>query len=196
MSEVFDWVDKEEERMQDERSKDYFNIVEGKQQFVLLSHCAPLVQVWDNAAKKYRVAEEGDRNTSIKGVCWVWQDGVIKQAKLPYTVVKQIRAISQDPDWAFEVPFKHPFTLTAKNAGTKEVEYTLNASPKQIEIPQAVLDELAKKPTPEGIVERIKGGSTREVSQGKTDYGNPSDETDNGFQYPDEDINPEDIPSD
>lgn len=188
MPENFDWVDQQEERIKEERSKDYFNITEGRQQFVLLSHCAQLVQVYDPATKKYRVAQEGDRNTSIKGLCWVLQDDVIKQAKLPYTVVKEIREISKDPDWGFELPFPHPLTLTAKNAGTKEVEYTLNASPKKVEIPQAVLDELAKKPTPEEIVEKIKGGG-KDVSQG-------NEEPKSGSQYPDEEIDPADIPFD
>lgn len=165
------WIDEQEEKNQSERSKDYFNITEGKQQFILLSHCAPLAQVWDG--KKYRIAEEGDTNISMKGLCWVYQDGVIKSAKLPYTVVKHIRAIQQDPEWDFKLPFLHAFTLTAKGAGTKEVEYSLNASPKQTELPQSVLDELAKKPTPEELVEKIKG----KVSQGNT-------EVDKGYDYP------------
>lgn len=194
MSDNFDWVDKEEERMKDERSKDYFNIQEGKQQFVLLSHLAPLTQVFDNKTKKYRVAEEGDRNVSIKGVGWVLQDGVIKQAKLPYTIVKAIKALREDPDWSFTLPFPHTFTLTAKNAGSKEVEYNLTTSPKAVEIPKAILDELAKKPTPEDMVERIKG---KKVSQGNDDEEErkPDAEAgDTGIKYPEEDIKPEDIP--
>lgn len=177
MTNDFEWVDKVEERINTERSKDYFNIQEGKNQFVLLSHCAPLTQVWDNATKRYRVADEGDKNVSIKGVCWVLQEGAIKQAKLPYTVVKQIRALREDPEWDFQIPFLHTLTLTAKGAGTKEVEYTLNPSPKRIALPQTVLDELAKKPTPEAIVDKIKS---------KTEDKTP--------EYPDEDLKPEDIP--
>lgn len=182
----FDWVDQQEERIKEERGKDYFTITEGRQQFVLLSHCAPLAQVYDPATKKYHVAQEGDKNVSVKGLCWVWQDDVIKQAKLPYTVVKDIRAISKEPDWDFVLPFPHALTLTAKNAGTKEVEYSLNASPKKVEIPQSVLDELAKKPTPEDVVEKIKAGN-KDVSQGNTVSSVP---------YPDEDIDPADIPFD
>jgi len=41
----FDWVDKAEEKRDEERSKEYFKIVEGDNRFVLLSHCAPLVDV-------------------------------------------------------------------------------------------------------------------------------------------------------
>lgn len=151
----FGWVDKKEAAIKEEKSKDYFTIQEGKQQFVLLTHFAPLAQVWDGS--KYRPAEDGDRNVSVKGVCYVWQDGAIKQAKMPYTIVKAVRELRDDPEWEFSFPFPHPLTLTATNAGTKEVEYGLTPSPKKVEIPQAVMDELAKKWTPEEVVEHIKG---------------------------------------
>ena len=156
------WVDQQEERIAEERSKGYFNIEEGAQTFVLLTHCAPLAQVYDKSANKYRPAVEGDKNVSIKGVCWVLQDDAIKQAKLPYTVVKAIKGLSDNPDWEFVLPFPHTLTLSAKNAGTKEVEYSLTPSPKKIEIPKEVLDELAKKPTPEDIIEKIKGAKDEE----------------------------------
>lgn len=174
----FDWVAKQEEKNNEERSAGYFNIVEGQQTFVLLTHCAPLAQVFDKSKNKYRPAEEGDKNVSIKGVCWVLQDGVIKQAKLPYTVVKEIKALSDNPDWEFTLPFPHMFTLNAKGAGTIEVEYSLNPSPKKVEIPQTILDELAKKPTPEDIIEKIKG--TKQTQE----YPTPESEG----------IAPEDIP--
>jgi len=181
-----DWVDTREEQIQEERSKGYFNIVEGPNQFVLLTHLAPLAQVYDLSTKKYRPAEEGDKNVSIKGVGWVLQDGLIKQAKLPYLVVKAIRGIQQDPEWDFKLPFAHMLTLTAKGAKKKEVEYTLTPSPKIVEIPQAILDELKTKQKPEHIVEKIKGGVAQNA---------PSEDTREApVNYPVEDIDPADIP--
>lgn len=180
----FDWVDKQEEKRKESRSKEYFDIVEGRQQFILLSHCAPYAQVYE--AGKYRAAVEGDaeRNISIRGVCWVYQDDVIKSAKLPYVVVKAIRALAEDPEWDFDVPFPHMLTLNAEGAGTKEVKYSLTPSPKKVEIPKAVLAELAKKPKPEEMVEKFKGKKS-ETSD------NTEDDT---VDYPSEDINPDDIP--
>jgi len=189
MADEFDWVEKEEERMKDERGSDYFNIEEGKNQFVLLSHFHPLRQVFDPGTKKYRVAVEGDKNISIKGVCWVWQDGAVKQAKMPYVVVKAVRALRDDPDWDFKFPFPHVLTLNAVGAGTKEVKYSLTPSPKQVAIPQEVLDELAKKPTPEQIVEKIKEGKVSQRNDVDT-----SEQPNDGYEYPTEEINPEDIP--
>jgi hypothetical protein len=181
MADDFSWVDKKEEEIKKERAEGYFQIEEGSQQFVLLTHCAPLPQVWDG--KKYRVAEEGDKNVSIKGLCWVLQDGKIKQAKLPYTVVKEILGLQQNPEWEFALPFLHTFTLKAKGARTKEVEYSINASPKKVDVSPEILAELKTKQTPEEIVDRIKG---------KVSQGNTQEDT---REAPVEDINPDDIPS-
>lgn len=181
MADSWDWVEKEETRKKEARSNDYFDIEEGANRFVLLSHFAPLAQVYEGG--KYRAAVEGDDPSKIstKGVCWIYQDGHIKEAKMPYVVVKAVRALRDDPDWEFKFPFPHTLTLNAEGAGTKEVKYSLTASPKLAEIPADVLAELAKKPTPEARVERIKGGPKEEKK---------------GFEYPEEEINPEDIPFD
>jgi len=180
-----DWVDKRDEEIATERAAGYFDIVEGKQQFVLLSHCAPLAQVWTGT--KYRPAVDGDKNVSIKGVCWVLQDGKVKEAKLPYTVVKEIRALQTNPEWEFTLPFPHTFTLTAKGAKSKEVEYSINASPKKVAIPTEILAELKTKPTPDELVERIKGRDT-------TQKNVPNTAEEAGGYDADVDPNPDDIP--
>jgi len=170
------WVDEVEQN--NSKSGDYFNIVEGDNRIQLLSYTAPLPQVWDNVEKKYRIAEEGDKNVSIKGLCWVLQDGVIKSAKLPYTVVKAVRELQQDQDYAFdEFPMPRLINIKAKNAGTKEVEYTVIPGSKETPVPKEILSALAIKPTPEEMVEKIKG----KVSQAKEP-----------MKYPEPD--PEDIP--
>ena len=170
------WVDKREQEAKEQFSEGYFNIQEGDNRIQLLTHCAPLPQVWDNTTKKYRPAEEGDKNVSVKGVCWVLHEEKIKQAKLPYTVVKAIRDLQNDEDYAFdEFPMPRMINIKATNAGTKEVEYTVVPSPKQVVLTPEILDELAKKPTPDEIVEKIKGKT-------KT------------TDYPTNDITAEDIP--
>lgn len=180
------WVDKQEEKRKEERSKEYFNIEEGANRFVLLSNLAPLAQVYEGG--KYRPAKEGDDQSSIstKGVGWVYQEGMVKLAKIPYTVVKQIRALQQNPDWEWKLPFPHVMTLTAEGAGTKEVKYSLTPGPKEIEIPKDILDILAKKPTPAEMVDRAKGIKSSEDTREA-----PAQE------YPDaadEGIDPADIP--
>jgi hypothetical protein len=180
-----DWVDQQEEKNKEERGKEYFDIEEGENKFQLLTHCAPLPLVWNNGEKKYEVAEEGDKNISIKGLCFVLQDGIIKLAKLPYTVVKDIRALQNNEDWEFELPFEHVLTLTAKGAKTKEVDYSLTCSPKTTPISEEILAELAKKDTPEVIVEKMKE---------KRKGGSKPKKESKGVEYPIEDINPDDVP--
>lgn len=169
----FDWVDEVEKKRKEERSKGYFTIEEGQQQFVLLSHFAPYAQVYENG--KYRPAVEGDIKPSIKGVCWVLQDGLIKEAKMPYTIVKEIRAIQQNPDWEFTLPFPHTFTLSAVGAGESTVKYSLTVSPKMVEIPAEILTELKKKPSPEDMAEKLKAAFTVKVPLSEEENLNPDD---------------------
>lgn len=174
-----EWVDDQEKVNEENRSKEYFNMVEGDNRMQLLSHCAPLAQVW--TGNRYEIAKEGDKTASIKGLCWVLQDGLIKSAKLPYTVVKQIRALQTDQDWAFEsFPMPRLINIKAKGAGTKEVEYTVVPSPKETKISEEVLKELAARPSPEMVVEKIKNKASGIT---KREYPQPTSE-----------INPEDVP--
>lgn len=153
------WVDEEIKKQDESKSEGYFNMAEGDNRIQLLTHASPLPQVWTGS--QYKVAEEGDTNVSIKGVCWVLQDGKIKQAKLPYTVVRAVRELMQDPDYAFEgFPMPRMINIKAKGAGTKEVEYTVIPSPRETEVPADILADLAAKPTPEEIVEKIRGKSS------------------------------------
>lgn len=177
-----DWVDERDKEIEDNKEKGYLTIKEGDNRFVLLSNIAPLAQVFEGG--KYRAAKEGDVNPSIKGVCWVWQEGLVKQAKLPYQVVKAIRGLSQNKDWDFTLPFPHVLTLNAVGAGTKEVKYTLTPSPKKTEIPANILTELSKKKKPEEIVEFIKTGK-RETEEDTRDVP-PSE--------PVQEVSPDDIP--
>jgi len=171
------WVDSQEEKNKEKLGDGYFKIEEGDNRVQILTHCAPLAQVWMASEKKYAIAEEGDKATSIKGVCWLLQEGKIKQARLPYTVVKQIRALQSDEDWHFtDFPMPRVINIKAKGAGTKEVEYTVVPAPKETPVPAAILEELSKKPSPEEVVEKMKDRATSKV------------------QYPNTEVNPEDTP--
>lgn len=176
-----DWVKEKQKEIDEEREKGYFKIAEGDNRIQLLTHCAPLAQKWNAGTKKYEVAVEGDKNVSIKGVCWVLQDGLIKQAKLPYTVVKSIKDLMEDPDYAFEAfPMPRLINIKTKGAKTKEVEYTVIPAPKEAPVSREIMEELKKKMTPEEVVDKIKGKSSAPAAP----------------EYPEEDINPEDIPFD
>ena len=160
------WIDEQEKVNEERRSEGFFSFVEGDNRFQLLTHCVPIAQVWDTVEKKYRIAEEGDRSISIKGVCWVLQDGKIKQAKLPYTVLKAVRELQNDPDYAFtEFPMPRAINVRVRNVATKEVEYSVIPSPKVVVVGAEILEELKSKLTPEEMVERLK--DSPKVAQGQ-----------------------------
>jgi len=167
------WIDEVEKVKEEEYEKGYFKIVEGDNRVQILTHCPPLAQVYEPSTKTYRAAVEGEKGASIKGVCWLLQDGVIKQAKLPYTVIKAIRAYQLDEETAFDsFPMPYAINIKAKGAGTKEVEYTVIASRKETPVSAELLKELKSKPTPEQIIEKIKGKKEvkEEAREGNYDY--------------------------
>lgn len=167
MNDSMSWIDEQEKKNAEEKSKDYFNVVEGDNRFQLLTHIAPYPVKWTGT--KYEPAKEGDTDASIKGVCWVLQDGEIKSANLPYTAVKQIRELMQDPDYTFDsFPMPRLVNLKAKGAGTKEVDYLVVPSPKETPVSEEILAKLANKPTPEEMVEKLKGKGA--VASGSPTY--------------------------
>ena len=173
-----DWIDEVEKEQQEAQSSQYFNVEEGDNRVQILTSFAKLVQRWNPSTSKYEIVLEGDdtEGRSIKGVAWVLQDGKIKLAKLPYTVVKQIRALQLDPDYSFEeFPMPRAINIKTKNARTKEVEYTVIPSPKESVVSDDVLKELGEKDTPEQVVETMK-------SKAKGEKHEPAE------------VDPEDIP--
>ena len=168
------WISETEKENEENFNSKFFKIQEGPNKFQMLTACAPLYQVWNGS--KYEIAEKGAKNVSVKGVCYVLQEGTIKEATLPYSVVKQIKAYLDDPEWGFEeFPFEHSITLNAKGAGTKEVEYNVTLSPNKTVVSSEVLTELAEKKTPEAIVEakKAKVSPAKEVDYPENDLGEP-----------------------
>ena len=175
--------------------ENYFSIKEGDNKFILLSYITPLAQVYDPTTNRYRIATAEDENVSIKGICHILQSSeddskkyIIKEASLPLSVTKSIRAISENPDWDFKFPFPNWLTLTAIGAKTKEVKYNLVPSPTKFEIPDYIIKELATKPTSKEIVEQKMAKSETSDSP-KSD--SPKIEP---VKYPESDIKSEDIP--
>ncbi len=96
-------------------SGDYLKLKEGPNRFRLMSECVP-----------HESSYQGKRN--FKWLCYVLDrvDGKVKPYFMPHTVYKQIEALQLNDDYAFaDVPMPYDLTVNAKNAGTKEVEYTI-----------------------------------------------------------------------
>lgn len=73
-------------------------------------------------------------------------DGKVKVWFMPHTIMKLVRDLQQSDDYGFdEVPMPYDITLNAKNAGTKEVEYSVVPARKNTPLTQeelALIDAL------------------------------------------------------
>lgn len=129
---------------------------------------------------------------NIKWMCWVldYKDMELKIAKLPHKVALQLQALQNNPDFAFnEAPLPYDTTINAKGAGTTKVEYM--TMPAQIKaLPEDVIRNLEKKHSIEDIKDRMKTKKAKELGLIEKEPENTSVEID----YPEEQINPEDIP--
>jgi hypothetical protein len=102
-------------------SGDYFKLKEGKNRFRLLSECLP-----------HPGEYQGKKN--FKWLCYVLDrlDGKVKPFFMAHTIYKQIEALQTDDDYHFEdVPMPYDITITAKGAGTIDVEYAVIPSPQR-----------------------------------------------------------------
>jgi len=137
-------------------------------------------------------------------------DGKIKLAKLPYKIGTTIASYEADEDYAFSgFPMDYDIKVNAKNAGTKEVEYTVTPRPKREPISSDTAAELLKLKRVTEIVQKMKDNKKAEhVADGsfqreqerkaKLKAGLEEAKAKAGVvtapEYPEEEINPEDIP--
>lgn len=83
------------------------------------------------------------------------KDGKIKPYFAPYTVYKAIASLEEDPFFKFQgMPMPYDINVKAENAGTKEVNYNVQASPNKVEI------------TPEELVAAHEKGSIADYVKG------------------------------
>jgi len=92
----------------------------------------------------------------------------VKVADLPYKIGTTIAELEHDEDYAFtSFPMPYNIKVKAKGAGTKEVEYTVVASPNRTEVPPDILLKLAKlKQIPELISREKELQKEKHVADG------------------------------
>lgn len=72
--------------------------------------------------------EQTSPQPSVKFVMWVIDraDGLVKLAFMPYTIMKALRDLQNNPDYEFDtLPMPYDITVHATKAGTKDVEYSV-----------------------------------------------------------------------
>lgn len=157
----------------------------------------------EEKAKKIRLTR------NIKHLCWVLDYGAIermskdptlieeeiKLAKLPHTVAKSLKAYQENPEYTFsEAPMPYDVTLNAKGAGTTTVEYTLTAARQNTELSSEILAKVEKLTEPEVIIEKMKDKKKKELGVPVGDSSVDGGAESRSVEYPEEDINPNDIP--
>jgi len=191
---------------------DWFKIKEGMNAFRVLTEPELMFEKYNVGICYTDCGYEG----SPKFLCYVLDraDNKIKLAKLPYGIGTEIAGWEEDEELSFDgFPMSYDVRLQAENAGTKEVDYKTNASRKIEEVPSDILEELKKKKTVAEIIQSMKdkqiekhkadGTWDKRQAELKEMKDSLSEARKKGAEegpdepvvpYPEEDINPEDIP--
>lgn len=149
----------------------------------------------EKAGKDEETGEE--RKASVKFVSYVLDrnDGQIKLAELPFSVIKVVTDLQEDTDYAFE-DFPAPYDLKItfnKETNSPADKYKTLPSPKMEPLTEDQVVALAEKMshmTPEQYIQKRKD-KQRESDAADAVYEGVAQEK---HDYPDEEINPEDIP--
>jgi hypothetical protein len=97
---------------------------------------------------------------TFKWLCQIldYTDGQVKPYFMPDVVYKAIMDLQLDPDYSFdEVPMPYSINIQTKNAGKKEVVYTVIPSPKRIPLTAEELRAIEAAPSVEELQAKIKG---------------------------------------
>lgn len=95
-----------------------------------------------------RQVEEYEGKERVKWLVLVIDraDGIVKPYAMPHSIAKMIRDLQQSEDYRFEkTPMPYDVTLTAKGAGTRDVEYGLMPARQNTEITIEELARIAEK---------------------------------------------------
>lgn len=180
----------------DDKSKDWFSFKEGQNKLRILSAGVPFSQVQHGKEPKgahYQGRELLDGET-VSNKWWMWvidrTDGRIKIAKFGKKIVQQLGAYQSSSRFKFDsLPMPYDIIITATNAGTTEVVYTVMPD-EEIELTPSELSEYEKKTPIKDITDKIrekqmkKDGVLKDDVQVEDAY--PTGESDG--------INPADIP--
>ncbi len=143
---------------------DFYTIKEGANKLRILSDFEKVETLWEGQKYKGHVVEgyqpSGEEKIRTQGWAWAIIRGAegdeLKIVQLSKTILGQLTSLKNDPEYTFdEFPTPYDVTITAKGAGTKEVEYTTTASRKNTEVTEAEMEQLNKKKPIQAIIQAI-----------------------------------------
>lgn len=124
----------------------FYKFKEGDNRLRLMSECVP-----------YRSEYQG--KPSFKWLCYVLdrRDGKVKAHMMPHRIYKAIEALQANPDYSFvEVPMPYDVTVSAKGAGTMDVEYTVLPARKETPLTEEEERDLYKQKPLEELKQALK----------------------------------------
>lgn len=145
-------------------------------------------------------------NISVKWSVWalIRATGELAIVDLPNGVAEKLLGFKRDEDEmgtafeAFPMPYDVKIVVTRKkvaNPGPKDIEYDIVPGTKHTEVTEAESALLAQKVPIEQIIERMNAKAQEKYQSEADGYdGIPTEEQGGHIEYPQEDINPDDIP--
>lgn len=188
-------------------SSGWFKMKEGKNQFRILTEPEIMFENYGKGICYHQCGFEG--TTKYLARILDRADNKVKLYKIPFGIFKQIATWETDEDLEFKgFPMPYDVKINAKNAGSKEVEYTVMPSPKVISVDQETLNFITKQSPVKDVIakmqekniEKHKADGTWQKEQDrlqalKADLEKGGSATaEDVIEYPEEEINPEDIP--
>lgn len=189
---------------------DWYKMVEGENRFRVLAEPEMIFEAFKIGICYTDCGYEG----TSKFLTYVLdrKDNKIKLAKLPYTVGTAIMGYEKDEEYKFEgFPMPYDIKVNAVGAGTKEVKYTVMAGRANTEVDSKTMADLEKKKPVAEIIRKMKDnqkekhmadGTWQKNQEAKAKLKAELDakrvegggKVDTGIDYPEEEINPDDIP--
>lgn len=133
----------------------WFKMKEGKNQFRVLSEPEPIFEDFKKGICYHQCGFTGTPKYLSRVLDRA--DNKVKLYKIPFSIFKIIAGWEQDEDLMFTgFPMPYDVKVTAKNAGTKEVEYVVMPSPKQVPVDQETLNFLTKQKSLKVVIEKMQ----------------------------------------
>jgi hypothetical protein len=147
-----------------EAKSDRFKFVEGDNRFRILSPFRGVESAYKN--------EDSSPRMQFASYILDRTDGKIKLGFFPKTVMIYVKQLSVSEDYAFdELPMPFDITVTAKNAGKKEVEYAFLPSPKRDPLTPEQLAAYTKETPIDEVVSQIAAARNTEATVGAVPEG-------------------------
>ena len=181
----------------------FYNLIDGDNKVRLLTDPVRIMKFYDNVTKKSKVAFEACGYTNEakpRWLCYVIdrKENKLMLAEFPHSIMKQVLEYKNNPEYEFETA-PMPYDITINKKGQKlETEYTVIPARQNTEVEKEFIDELAKKTSCDEIKKKWQEKELANLTldeewlKGYEERKQKVDE--NKVEYPDDDINPEDIP--